>query len=218
MAAWSLRKRAYTCYGYLHGETDRLLSHPCLYLSDAFPLGQRNRSATGQLRGAVPALTPTMMNRRLAGIITSGLLAFAVAAPAAHAQRPPSVGRTVAGSVLGAATGAVAGALAGGSWTSRNCPTGDPDACLGAAFPGAIWGVGVGTTIGAPVGAWLGSGRQRSLAPPMIASAALFAAEVLALRSIVHDGRTRHKDAALAIVIVTPIAQVVTSSWLAARR
>ena len=128
------------------------------------------------------------------------------------------MGRTVAGSVLGAAVGAVAGAIAGGSYTSRDCPTGDPDACLGAAFPGFIWGTGAGTTIGAPVGAWLGSGRRHSLAPPMIASVALFAAEVLALRSIVHDGRTEHRDAALAIVIVTPIAQVVTSSWLAARR
>jgi hypothetical protein len=94
-----------------------------------------------------------MMNRRLAGIITSGLLAFAVAAPAAHAQRPPSVGRTVAGSVLGAATGAVAGALAGGSWTSRNCPTGDPDACKGAANTCASTALGQSKTQGAPLAA-----------------------------------------------------------------
>ena len=159
-----------------------------------------------------------MTTRRPAAIITSVLLALTVCAAPARAQGLPSVARTVAGSVLGAATGAVAGALAGGSWTSRACPEGDPDACLGAALPGAIWGVGAGTTIGAPIGAWVGSGRQRSLAPPMIASAALFAAEVLALRSIVHDGRTQHKDAALAIVIVTPIAQVAASSGLAVRR
>jgi hypothetical protein len=158
-----------------------------------------------------------MMNRRLSVLVTSGLLAFAVPTPAARAQRQPSIGRTVAGSVLGAAAGATVGAIAGGSWSSRDCPPGDPDACLGAALPGAIWGIGAGTTIGAPVGAWLGSGRQRSLVPPMLASVALFAAEVLALRSIVHDGRTQHKDAALAIVIVTPIAQVAASSWLAAR-
>jgi hypothetical protein len=137
--------------------------------------------------------------------------------PRAVAQGHASAGRTVAGSVLGAATGAVVGAIAGGSWTSRDCPEGDPDACLGAAFPGAIWGVGVGTTLGAPVGAWLGSGRRRSLGPPMVASAALFAAEVLALRSIVHDGRTNHRDAALTIVIVTPLLQVAATSWLAAR-
>ena len=149
--------------------------------------------------------------------MVSGLFALTIIGISASAQTRASVGRTVAGSVLGAATGAVAGAFAGGSWTSRNCPTGDPDACLGAAFPGAIWGVGVGTTIGAPVGAWLGSGRRNSLAPPMIASVGLFAAEVLVLRSIVHDGRTQHKDTALGIVIATPILQIATSSWLAAR-
>jgi hypothetical protein len=159
-----------------------------------------------------------MMQRQLAAIIASGLLALTTPFTPALAQSRPSVARTVAGSVLGAATGAVVGAIAGGSWTSRDCPTGDPDACLGAAFPGAIWGVGVGTTVGAPVGAWLGAGRRTSLVPPMIASAALFAGEVLVLRSIVHDGRTQHKDAALAIVIVTPIAQIAASSWLAARR
>jgi hypothetical protein len=151
-------------------------------------------------------------------LLTAALsVALAGIGTPARAQSAAHVGRTVAGSVLGAATGAVVGALTGGSWTSRDCPEGDPDACLGAAFPGAIWGIGVGTTIGAPVGAWIGSGRRSSLAPPMIASTALFAAEVLALRSIVHDGRTQHKDAALAIVIGTPILQVVTSTWLAAR-
>jgi len=159
-----------------------------------------------------------MTTRRLAAIITSGVLAITAFTSTARAQRQASIGRTVAGSVLGAVAGATLGAIAGGSWTSRDCPAGDPDACLGAAFPGAIWGVGVGTTVGAPVGAWIGSGRRNSLLPPMLASAALFGVEVLALRSIVHDGRTQHKDAALAIVIVTPIAQVAASSWLAALR
>ncbi|HEX5970441.1 MAG TPA: hypothetical protein VFY85_00845 [Gemmatimonadaceae bacterium] len=158
-----------------------------------------------------------MMTRRSFAIIAGGLLTIGSSPASVQAQGRASVGRTVAGSVLGAATGAVAGAIAGGSWTSRNCPEGDPDKCLGAAFPGAIWGVGVGTTIGAPVGAWIGSGRRNSLLPPMLASAALFGAEVLTLRSIVHDGRTRHKDAALGIVIATPIVQVAVSSWLAAR-
>jgi hypothetical protein len=150
-------------------------------------------------------------------VAACGLLCFTAPMRSAAAQSRPSVGRTVAGSVLGAAAGAVVGAIAGGSYSSRDCPEGDPDACLGAAFPGFIWGTGVGTTIGAPVGAWIGSGRRNSLLPPMLASAVLFGVEVLALRSIVHDGRTQHKDAALAIVIVTPIAQVAVSSWLAAK-
>ena len=156
-----------------------------------------------------------MTSRSIISLIVVSLFGLVVS-PRAIAQGHASVGRTVAGSVLGAATGAVVGAIAGGSWTSRDCPD-DPDVCLGAAFPGAIWGVGVGTTVGAPVGAWLGSGRRRSLVPPMLASAGLFAAEVIALNSIVHDGRTNHKDAALAIVIVTPILQVAASSWLADR-
>lgn len=158
-----------------------------------------------------------MMLRPKTLAIACGSMWLAAISTPCLAQSQPSVGRTVAGSVLGAAAGAVVGAIAGGSWTSRDCPEGDPDACLGAAFPGFIWGTGVGTTIGAPVGAWIGSGRRNSLVPPMLASAGLFAAEVLVLRSIVHDGRTQHKDAALAIVIAAPIAQVVVSSWLAAR-
>ena len=159
-----------------------------------------------------------MNGRRLTSLLAAALIGVVASSSTMYAQSRPSVGRTVAGSVLGAVTGAAVGAIAGGSWSSRDCPQGDPDACLGAAIPGAVWGVGAGTTIGAPVGAWLGSGRRTSLAPPMIASAALFAVEVLALRSIVHDGRTQHKDAALGIVIVTPILQVGVSSWLAARR
>jgi hypothetical protein len=161
-------------------------------------------------------MTPTRL-RRAALVAALGMASVVMLAAPAVAQSRPSVGRTVAGSVLGAAAGAVVGAVAGGSYSSRDCPQGDPDACLGAALPGFVWGTGVGTTVGAPVGAWIGSGRRNSLAPPLLASAALFAAEVLALRSIVHDGRTQHKDAALAIVIVTPIAQVAVSSWLAAR-
>src|SRR5687768_4514825 len=139
----------------------------------------------------------------------------------AFAQSPyrpaPSVTRTAVGSVLGVAAGSVLGAIAGGGWTSRDCPTGDPDACLGAAFPGFIWGAGVGATIGAPVGAWLGSRRNGSLAKSLLASSALFAAEVLVLRSIVKDGRTEHESAALALVVAVPVLQVVVSTYLHTR-
>ena len=130
----------------------------------------------------------------------------------------PSVVRTAVGSVLGVAAGGVVGAFAGGGWTSRDCPPGDPDACLGAAFPGFIWGAGVGATIGAPVGAWLGSGRNGNVATSLLASSALFAAEVLALRSIVRDGRTEHEGAALAIVVTVPVLQVLVSTDLHAGR
>jgi len=133
-------------------------------------------------------------------------------------DRPsPSTVRTAVGSVLGVAAGSVVGAFAGGGWTSRDCPEGDPDACLGAAFPGFLWGAGIGATVGAPVGAWLGSGRNGNVAASLLASSALFAAEVLALRSIVNDGRTEHKGAALAIVVGVPVLQVVVSTYLHAR-
>jgi hypothetical protein len=119
--------------------------------------------------------------------------------------------------VLGVAAGSVLGAIVGGGWTSRDCPTGDPDACLGASFPGFIWGAGVGATIGAPVGAWLGSKRNGSVAKSLLASSALFAAEVLVLRSIVKDGRTEHESAALALVVAVPVLQVVVSTYLHTR-
>lgn len=130
---------------------------------------------------------------------------------------PPSVARTAVGSVLGVAAGGFIGALAGGNWTSRDCPPGDPDACLGAAFPGFIWGAGVGATIGAPVGAWLGSGRNGNVGKSLLASSALLVAEVLALRSIVKDGRTNHEGAALAIVVAVPVIQVIVSTYIHAR-
>jgi hypothetical protein len=136
----------------------------------------------------------------------------------AQAQSAASVGRTAGASILGAVAGATVGALAGGSYTSRSCPVGDPDACLGAAFPGALWGIGIGTTVGAPLGAYVGSGRRNAITPTLLASAALFAAEVVALRSIVKDGRTQHEDAAIAIVIAVPILQVATSTYLQLRR
>jgi hypothetical protein len=45
-------------------------------------------------------------------------------------------------------------------------------------------------------------------------SAAIFGAEVIALRQIVHDSRTTHADAARAIVISAPILQIVSSTLL----
>ena len=146
-------------------------------------------------------------------VVATGEASFAQGA-----DRPsPSPVRTAVGSVLGVAAGTVVGAIAGGGWTSRDCPEGDPDACLGAAFPGFLWGAGVGATVGAPVGAWLGSGRNGNLATSLLASSALFAAEVIALRSIVRDGRTNREGAAIAIVVAVPVLQVLVSTYLHAR-
>jgi hypothetical protein len=146
-------------------------------------------------------------------VVATGEVSFAQAPDRAS----PSPVRTAVGSVLGVAAGSVIGAFAGGGWTSRDCPPGDPDACLGAAFPGFLWGAGVGATVGAPVGAWLGSGRNGNVGTSLLVSSGLFAAEVLALRAIVEDGRTEHKGAALAIVVGVPVLQVVASTYLHAR-
>ena len=161
-------------------------------------------------------MNPVAVGRYVAVLLAA--LATAEVSLAQAAARPaPSVVKTTVGSILGVAAGSVAGAIAGGGWTSRDCPEGDPDACLGAAFPGFLWGAGVGATIGAPVGAWLGSGRNGNVATSLLVSSALFATEVLALRSIVRDGRTDHESAAIAIVIAVPILQVVASTYLHAR-
>jgi hypothetical protein len=74
-----------------------------------------------------------------------------------------------------------------------------------------------GATVGAPVGAWLGSGRNGSVAKSLLASSALFAAEVLVLRSIVKDGRTKHEGAAVGIVVAVPVLQVLVSTYLHTR-
>jgi uncharacterized membrane protein YfcA len=129
----------------------------------------------------------------------------------------PSVVRTAIGSVLGVGVGALVGAYAGGDYTSRDCPPGAPDACLGAAFPGFLWGAGVGGTVGAPIGAWLGSGRNGNVGKSLVLSTAILAAEVLALRSLVHDGRTEHEGLTLTIVAVAPLLQVLTSTYLHAK-
>jgi hypothetical protein len=159
-----------------------------------------------------------MRKRFLLSFLAFILAGTSKVAVAQSANRPsPSVARTAIGSVLGVAAGSAIGAFAGGGWTSRDCPEGDPDACLGAAFPGFIWGAGVGATIGAPAGAWLGSGRRGNIAKSLLVSSALFAAEVLVLRSIVDDGRTEHEGAAITLVIVVPVLQVIASTYLHAR-
>jgi hypothetical protein len=123
----------------------------------------------------------------------------------------------IAGSAtLGVAVGAVAGAFIGGAATTRSCNNG-PDDCLGQAFPGFIWGAGIGSTVGAPAGASLANRGRGNVLLSLAASTAIFGAEVVALRSIVHDGRTMHADAARGIVITAPVLQIVTSTLLELR-
>lgn len=146
------------------------------------------------------------MRARAQGLVRRAALAALLlvgAVPAAAQRRPDpaAAARTTLGAVVGAAAVGLVGAVAGGAFSSRDCPSGDPDACLGAAFPGFIWGAGAGMTIGAPLGAHLFDGRRGKLAPSLAASAAIFAAEVIVLNQFVDDGRTQHKRAALGVVI-----------------
>jgi hypothetical protein len=150
-------------------------------------------------------------------IVIAGLAANSQVS-SAQSTRKPRVAPTAVGSVLGVLSGGLVGAIAGGGYTSRDCPTGDPDACLGAAFPGFLWGAGIGATVGAPVGAWVGSGRRGSLPQSLLVSSLMFGAEVLALRSIVKDGRTNHEAAALTIVSIVPVLQVIVSTYIHTKR
>ena len=211
-------------YQTLDAETDREadLGGPPASASSArslrcpLPPFASSSSWTGVLR--LREAIQVMIGRCVAACLVAAAVGKSEVSFAQSPTRPaPSVARTAVGSVLGVAVGGLLGAVAGGGWTSRDCPEGDPDACLGAAFPGFIWGTGVGATIGAPVGAWLGSRRNGNLAVSLLASTGLFVAEVLTLRSIVHDGRTDHKEAAIAIVIAVPVLQVIASTYLHTR-
>jgi hypothetical protein len=144
------------------------------------------------------------------------LVGLLSAGPIAAQQRGPTFG-SVAGAVLGAGAGLVAGGLTGGAITSNDCEPGNPDQCLGEAMPGFVWGAGAGMTVGAPLGAHVGNGRRGALGRSLLASAAIFAAEVLLLSQLVEDGRTEHMEAVRAIAITAPLLQIGTSVWIEAR-
>lgn len=138
----------------------------------------------------------------------------------ALAQSPSgaSIPRATAGAILGGAAGLVVGGFAGGAFTSSKCDSGgNPDSCVGPTLLGIIWGGGVGHTIGIPLGAHYIGGRKGELVPSLLASAAIFGAEVLVLRYAVEDGQYVHKNTAIATVIAAPILQIISSVIFEAR-
>ena len=151
-----------------------------------------------------------------AGWIASALICASSTGLGQHASGA-SIARVTGGAVLGGAVGMVVGGFAGAAFTSRNCESGNPDACLGESFPGFLWGAGVGGTIAIPLGAHYAGGRRDALVPSMLVSAAIFGAEVLALRSAVKDGQYVHKRTAIAVVIAAPILQIISSVAFEAR-
>jgi len=149
------------------------------------------------------------MTRFIYALCITGLL---LPIKSAHAQRTGRSAPVVTlGAVAGGAVGLVAGAFAGGSISSRDCEPGNPDQCLGEAFPGFIWGGGAGMTVGIPLGAHLANNRAGSFVKTLGVSALIFGAEVLALNALVDDGRTEHKQLVVGIAAIAPMIQVIAS-------
>lgn len=122
-------------------------------------------------------------------------------------------GWTFLGATAGAVLGGVAGGVIGAATTrAAECQIGDPDGCLGAQIPRALWGTGIGITVGTPLGAHAGNRRRGSVTYTMLASAALFAGEVIALNSLVEDGRTEHKRTVVGIAVGVPVLQIVATT------
>jgi len=132
----------------------------------------------------------------------------------AVADAVPATGRTLLGATAGAVLGGVVGGVIGAATASRErvCQVGDPDGCLGATIPRALWGTGVGITVGAPIGAHLGSRRRGNLVYTVLASAGLFAGEVIALDALVDDGRTKHKGTVVGIAVSVPVLQIIATT------
>lgn len=136
----------------------------------------------------------------------------------AQSSSGASIPRATAGAMLGGAAGLVIGGFAGGAFTSSSCDSGgNPDSCVGPTLLGIIWGGGVGHTIGIPLGAHYIGGRKGELVPSMLASAAIFGAEVLVLRYAVKDGQYVHRSTAIATVLAAPILQIISSVIFEAR-
>ena len=161
---------------------------------------------------AVPA-APTGA-QRLAPVAATGALRISTAPPVGASTAGGGTGRTLfgatAGAVLGGLAGGVIGAAIGGR--AEACQVGDPDGCLGAQLPRALWGTGVGITLGAPIGAHLGNRRGGNPAYTMLASLALFAGEIVALRALIDDGRTEHKSTVFGIAVAVPVLQIIATT------
>ena len=156
------------------------------------------------------------MTQRFRSISLTCCIALALGINGSPSMAQPSAGasipRATAGAILGGVVGVAVGGFAGGAFTNSRCDSGgNPDSCIGPLFRGILWGGGVGHTVGIPLGAHYMGGRKGALVPSMLTSAAIFGAEVLALRYAVKDGQYVHKNTALGVVIAAPILQIISS-------
>lgn len=153
-----------------------------------------------------------------AACFIAAALSFAALPVMAQRTSGASIPRATAGAILGGVVGVAVGGFTGAAFTSSRCDGGgNPDSCIGPMILGIIWGGGVGHTVGIPLGAHYIGGRKGSLVPSMLASAAIFGAEVLVLRSAVKDGQYVQKNMALGVVIAAPILQIISSVVFEAR-
>jgi hypothetical protein len=161
-----------------------------------------------------PVAMHRLMSRFLAGLFAVSLFAASAWAQSAGPSAAAATGRTLLGATAGTVLGALAGGYIGAVVASREnvCHVGDPDGCLGATIPRALWGAGVGMTLATPLGAHLGNKRRGHLAYTAIASTAIFAGEIIALRSLIDDGRTEHKSTVIAIAVGIPVLQIIAST------
>jgi protein-S-isoprenylcysteine O-methyltransferase Ste14 len=136
----------------------------------------------------------------------------------AQSSSGASIPRATAGAILGGVVGVAVGGYTGAAFTNSRCDSGgNPDSCIGPTILGIIWGGGIGHTVGIPLGAHYIGGRKGQLVPSVLASAAIFGAEVLVLRSAVKDGQYVHKNLAIGTVIAAPILQIISSVVFEAR-
>ena len=153
------------------------------------------------------------MSRLLFHIAAAALVSGTAAAQRTEASQGSSgAGRTLLWSTGGAVLGGLAGAVIGAATASDEdvCRSGgDPDGCLGAQLLPAIWGTGIGITLGAPVGAHFGNRRGGQPVYTALTSLALFAGEVIALNALIDDRRTEHKSTVVGIAVAVPVLQII---------
>ena len=153
------------------------------------------------------------MIRLILHIAAAARVSGSAAAQLANAPRSSSSGgRTLLWATGGAVLGGLAGAVIGAGTASDEdvCRSGgDPDGCLGAQLLPAIWGTGIGITLGAPVGAHFGNRRGGQPVYTALTSLALFAGEVIALNALIDDRRSEHKSTVVAIAVTVPVLQII---------
>ena len=140
----------------------------------------------------------------------------AVARPLTAQQATSSLGRAFVGALGGAAAGALVGGVAGAYIGGNRCvDEGNPDSCY--LVLGTAIGLGVGTTLGAPIGAHLANRRLGNVGLSLVASTGVGLAGFLALRHVDRNVHGSGRTSALnAIIYGTPLVQIGSAALIEA--